>query len=222
MILRAGGGLTIECLVLGELMTNCYVVLAPGPEAVAQRACWVVDPGLSPAALLERLRRKALRPQRILLTHGHGDHIAGVAAVKEAHGDAVITVPAGDAGLLTDPVANLSLPLGFNITAPPAEETVEPGQELRLGALGWRVLDASGHTPGGAAYYCQAAGVVLTGDSLFADSIGRCDIPGASEAQLLRNIRENLLTLPDETRVLPGHGPPSSIGQERRSNPFLH
>jgi hydroxyacylglutathione hydrolase len=238
MILAAGGGLEIHCLPLGELMTNCYVLVAdtalnsPSPEgdsphrpvqapAAQAKTCWIVDPGLSPAPLLDYLRRKALSPQRILLTHGHGDHIAGVAAVKQAYPCATITCPAADAHMLTDPMANMSLPFGFDIAAPPPEQTVAPGDELQMAALRWQVLEAAGHTPGGVAYYCQAAGVVLTGDSLFAGSIGRTDIPGASEARLLKNIQANLFALPEATRVLPGHGPPSTIGQERRSNPFL-
>jgi len=217
MILRAGAGLSVECLVLGDVLTNAYVLV--GNEAPA--VCWVVDPGLGPRPLVERLAAKGLRCERILLTHGHADHIAGVGAVKAAHPDAVVTVPAGDEPLLSDPAANMSLPFGLHITAPPPDETVRPGKEIHLGRLAWRVLDASGHTPGGAAYYCAAAGVVLTGDALFAGSIGRCDIPGASEARLLRNIHENLLTLPGETRVLSGHGPPSTISRERDGHPFL-
>lgn len=212
------GGLTIDCIVLGEIMTNCYVMVVAGEPA---ECCWVVDPGLSPQPLLDDLRQKKLSPQRILLTHGHGDHIAGVAAVKASYPQAVITVPAGDVPLLSDPVANMSLPFGLNITAPPPDDVIQYGQRLQLGALAWEVLDVSGHTPGGAAYYCQAGGVVLTGDSLFAGSIGRCDIPGADQDSLLSNIRRNLLTLPDDTRVLPGHGPPSTIGLQRRTNPFI-
>ena len=212
------GGLTIDCIVLGEIMTNCYVMVA---EDAPAGACWVVDPGLTCKPLLDDLRKKQLNPQRILITHGHGDHIAGVAAVKRKYTDAVITVPVSDVPLLSDPMANMSAPFGLNITAPTAEQLVEYGQELEMASLTWEVLDASGHTPGGAAYYCQAAGVVLTGDSLFAGSIGRCDIPGADQDKLLENIRQNLLTLPDQTHVLPGHGPPSTIGHQRRTNPYL-
>lgn len=229
MILQVGGGMTIHCLVLGDFMTNCYVLPFAGgsPEHAAGtspaevRNCWVADPGLSAGPLLDYLSRSRLSPERILLTHGHADHIAGVAAVKGAYPAAVITAPAGDAGLLTDPMANMSLPFGLEITAPAAEETVTPGDELQMGTLTWRVLDAAGHSPGGVAYYCAAAEVVLAGDALFAAGIGRTDMPGASESRLLKNIRENLLSLPDTTRVLPGHGPPTTIGEERRSNPYL-
>ena len=213
MTLQAGD-LSIDCLQLGELMTNCYILTAEG-------ACWIVDPGLSPKPLLSHLAGRELSPERVLLTHGHGDHIAGVAAVKQAYPDAVVTVPAGDAAMLTDPMANLSRPFGFEITAPTADQIVAFGDELAMGELTWQVLDVSGHTPGGAAYYCPDAQVVLAGDALFAESIGRTDIPGANDRQLLRNIRQNLLTLPDPTQVLPGHGPTTTIGHERKFNPFL-
>ncbi len=243
MIIHAGE-LSIQCLVLGDLMTNCYVpvsggtgfqpVRAAGANVVSDalndtgykpvpqtEVCWVVDPGLSAGPLLEYLERTGLSPERILLTHGHADHIAGVAAVKEAFPDAVLTVPHDDVHMLTDPAANLSLPFGFNITTPAPDQTVRAGEELKMGPLTWRVIDTSGHTPGGVSYYCAEAEVVITGDALFAESIGRTDIPGASEARQLKNIRENLLTLPDATRVLPGHGPITTIEHERRHNPFL-
>ena len=123
--------------------------------------------------------------------------------------------------MLSNASGNMSAAFGFNITAPPADQTVQAGDELKMGSLIWRVLDTSGHTPGGVSYYCAETETAITGDALFAESIGRTDIPGASEADLLKNIRENLLTLPDATRVLPDHGPISNIGHERKCNPFL-
>ncbi|MHC4982061.1 MAG: MBL fold metallo-hydrolase [Planctomycetota bacterium] len=202
----------INIFVTGALETNTYVIRCGG-------TCAVVDPAMMGAERLPLGRGG--RPEMILLTHGHGDHIAGVGALKKAFGDVQLICPAGDAKMLRNPLRNLSLPFGMFIRCPRADELIKPGQTIAIGESQWLVLDTSGHTPGGVSYYCAEAGAVLTGDSLFASSIGRSDIPGASEALLLDNIRENLLTLPDETRVLPGHGPETTIGQERRSNPFL-
>lgn len=215
--------LTIDTLVLGALETNCYVLREAGD-------CWVVDPGMDPGPLMKFLARESAAVSRIVLTHGHGDHIAGAGEVKAAYSRALVTCPAGDAWMLTDPQGNLSAPFGFSVTCPPADELIAPGQTLVMGQgphppapgrSGWRVLDTSGHTPGGVSLYCPAAEAVLTGDALFAGGIGRTDIPGGSASRLLRNIREQLLALPDATGVLPGHGPATSVGRERRTNPFF-
>lgn len=206
-------GIQIETLVLGPLETNGYVLRAGGE-------CWVVDPGW-PGVLPRHLRRNGLSPSRILLTHGHGDHIAGVAELKAAFPECLLCCPAADAAMLGDPERNLSGLFGMPIAAPPAEELLQPGQTLRLGPAEWTVLDTSGHTPGGASFYCPQARAVLTGDSLFAGSIGRTDLPGASASRLVRNIRLRLWVLPDDTKVLAGHGPASTIGVEKAANPFL-
>lgn len=207
--------LTIDTLVLGPLDTNCYVVRDDGGD------CWVFDPGMGEQALLRFLQQAAASPSRIMLTHGHGDHIAGAGALKQAFPDARLCCGEGDLRMLSDAGANMSAMFGVTIVAPPADEIVRPGQVLRLGQFEWQVLDTSGHTSGSVSYYCSAAGVVVTGDALFEGTVGRVDIPGGSAGRLLKNIRLNLLSLPDGTQVLPGHGRPTTIGQERRSNPFL-
>ncbi|NLF29620.1 MAG: MBL fold metallo-hydrolase [Planctomycetes bacterium] len=204
----------IQAATLGPFAVNAYVIAERGAAA-----CWVVDPG--DAALADRLLRQGRSVERILLTHGHGDHIAGAAALKKAFPDAVFTVPAGDEAMLDDPRANVSALFGLPITAPPADQLIRPGDTLALGRGTWTVLDTSGHTPGGISLYCAAAGVVLTGDALFAQGIGRTDFPGGDTDRLLAAIRNNLFTLPDDTAVLPGHGPQTTIGQEKRGNPFL-
>jgi len=203
----------IDTLVLGPLETNCYVIRC-GED------CWVVDPAMA-APLVEFLRRERAEPGRILLTHGHGDHIAGAAGLKSAYPGARFLCPAADAMMLGDATANMSAMLGLSITAPAADELIRPGLTLYCGDSAWQVLDTSGHTPGGVSFYCADAAVVLTGDSLFAGSVGRTDIPDANEERLLKNIRENLLALPANTRVLPGHGGETTIGRQKRSNPFL-
>lgn len=219
MILQAGGGLEIHCLPSGMLTVNCYVLIAPAGADDTPGRCWVVDPGDD--APLAFLAKKNLRPERILITHGHADHLIGVPSMKRTYPEALITAPVGDAGMLTDPRGNLSAMLIMAVVSPPADETVKPGDELALGPLTWRVLDVAGHSPGGAAFYCAQAGVVIVGDALFAGSIGRFDLPGGNEQALLKNIHRNLLSLPEETRVLPGHGAPTTIGQEKRENPYL-
>lgn len=206
--------LDIETFVLGALETNCYLLRSSG-------ACAVVDPALCAEPVISFLEGTDIIPQQIWLTHGHGDHIGGVGALKEAFGDARVCCPVGDARMLGDPMANMSAPFGFALSAPAPEQLLEPGTALMLGETSWQILDTSGHTPGSVSFYCNTERVVLTGDALFAGSIGRTDIPGASAERLIQNIRDQLLVLPDETRVLPGHGPATTIGAERAGNPFL-
>jgi hydroxyacylglutathione hydrolase len=206
--------LEINPLVLSPFETNCYVL-------VIEEECWVVDPGVGASPLLRFLEERKLSPRRILLTHGHGDHIAGVHEVKWRFPDARVCCPGGDEFMLRDPTANLSGLFGFPLTVPNPDELLHPHQTLMMGDLGWEMLDTSGHSPGGMSFYCAREKVVLTGDSLFAGGIGRTDFPSADPARLLANIRQYLLTLPDDTRVLPGHGAASTIGRERRTNPFL-
>ena len=212
----------IDCLVLGPFQTNCYIV-----RPAAASACWVVDPGpggdrsAEPRALLKRLKSGKLEVERILITHGHGDHIAGAGSLKRAHPQAVLTVPEGDAAMLVDAGLNLSADFGMPFMAPSADERVRPGDRLELGGGAWEVLDTSGHTPGGVSYYCPLSGVVIVGDALFAGSIGRCDLPGGDGERLIANIRRHLMNLPDDTRVLCGHGPSTTIGAERRDNPYI-
>jgi len=204
----------IKTLVLGPLETNAYV-LRSGDD------CAVVDPGMMPEPLLEFLRAEGTPPGRILLTHGHGDHLAGVADVRAAFPAARLCCPADDAAMLPDARANLSAMFGLPATAPAPDELLRPGDVVKVGESAWLVLDTSGHTPGGVSFYCESAGAVIVGDALFAGSIGRTDFPGADEERLLRNIRRNLLSLPDETKILPGHGPATTVEAERNNNPFL-
>lgn len=189
------------------------------------RAAWIVDPGFPPQAeqFLAALQQQELTPAAILLTHGHVDHIAGVAAVKAALPQVPVVAPQDDAHMLTDPQANLSFFMGMPIEAPAADRRLTPGETLELGQLRWEARDVRGHSPGGMAYYCAGAGagVVLVGDALFSNSIGRTDFPGSSHETLLANIRQHLLSLPDATVAYCGHGPPTTIGRERKTNPFV-
>lgn len=206
--------LTVHTVALGPLETNCYVLLTDGPT-------WVIDPGVGASALLDLLEKLQTTPDRVVLTHGHGDHIGGIPELRQQCGEIPIACPAGDAGMLTDTEANMSLMFGVSIDVGAPDETFEPGQVLDQGRLQWHVLDTSGHTRGGVSLYSPQAAVAITGDALFCRSVGRTDIPEASGERLLGNIRKHLLSLPGDTVILPGHGPSSTIGQEQQYNPFL-
>ena len=204
----------ILTFVCGPFATNTYL-LRSDAEA------WVIDPGIAPTGLLSVLSREQLVPDRVVLTHGHCDHIAGIVALRAAAGPVPTWCPAADAEMLPDPQLNLSGPFGLPISVPPADAVFGPGETLMLGESAWEVLDTSGHTAGGVSLYCAAEGVVLAGDALFAQGIGRTDMPGGDEVRLIANIRANLLSLPPETKVYPGHGPATTIGEESTSNPWL-
>lgn len=212
------GPLRIEPFVEPSFQENGYLLWVDG---IAD--AWAVDPGLppTPQRMTDAIRRRELALRAIVITHGHADHIAGIPALRERFLDARLIAPEGDRHMLTDAAANLSAPMGFPIVASEPDDVIRPGDTLALGELTWHVLDVSGHSPGGVALHCPVAGVVLTGDALFAGSIGRTDFPGSSGRRLLDNIRQNLLTLPDDTVVYSGHGPATTIGQERLTNPFL-
>ena len=209
--MRGAMSLEIHTIALGDFQTNAYVLI-DGSE------CWIVDPGFTPAELVEFLRARNLTPTRILLTHGHADHMAGINDLLEAWPEVPIYCPADEAEMLT---ANLSGPFGVPVTSPPADKLVSAGDVLEMNALSWQVLDTAGHTTGGLSYYCAQAGVVITGDALFARGIGRTDFPGGDFPRLADNIRRNLYTLPPETKFYPGHGACGTIGEEKRLNPFV-
>ncbi len=188
------------------------------------RDCWIVDPGLPPMVknMIGYIRDHDLAPAAIILTHAHADHFAGLDDARAAFPAAAVYLAREEHHFLTDADANLSAPFGIAHTvAGEGVGDLADGVVLHLGDTAWRVLDTSGHSPGGRSLYSAADRVVIVGDALFAGSIGRTDFPHSDHARLIRNIRENLLTLPDDTRVLSGHGPDTTIGVERRTNPYL-
>jgi glyoxylase-like metal-dependent hydrolase (beta-lactamase superfamily II) len=203
---------------LGPFATNCYVVHAP-----PSKDCWVVDASFEPGALVERVRRLELTPRLVILTHAHIDHIAGLDEVRRAFAKEKprVLIHEAEARFLEDPMLNLSGLYGAPFSTGPADGTLRGGETLELGATRWRVLFTPGHSPGGITLVCDAARVALVGDTLFAGSIGRFDFPTSDEAALYRSIREDLYALPDETKVYPGHGPPTTIGREKRTNPYV-
>lgn len=197
---------------------NAYLVALPG-----MNDCIVVDPGLDPELIIEAIEAEGWTPAAILNTHGHADHIAGNAAMKERWPTAPLIIGAGDASKLTDPVANLSAGFGLPLVSPAADQTVQEGDVLEFAGIRWTALDTPGHSSGHVVFVAKefAPVIVLGGDVLFAGSIGRTDFPDGDARALIASIREKLFTLPDDTVVLPGHGPATTVGRERRSNPFV-
>lgn len=197
---------------------NSYVVWAEGsPEA------FVIDPGFEPDAILDFLRQKELALAAIVCTHGHVDHIAGNTALKAAHPAAPVLIGHGDADMLTDADLNLSASFGVPVVSPPADRLVADGDTLTVAGVPLEVFEIPGHSPGHVVYLVRDADpmIVLGGDVLFAGSVGRTDFPGGSFEQLAAGIKAKLWPLPDETRVFPGHGPPTTVGEEKRTNPFV-
>ncbi len=210
--------LSIKPFNLGQWMTNCYVVHAG--EGTGDE-CWIIDAGFEPGPMLSYIEEAGLNPSRIVLTHAHLDHMAGVADIRSRYPEIEICLHESEIGFMTDPQLNLSTMLPWPVTGPEPTRVIRHGDILSLVGLSFTVRHTPGHSPGGITLYQEDNSVAFVGDALFAGSIGRYDFPTSDGDLLFRSIREQLLTLPDETRVLPGHGPETTIGQEKKTNPFL-
>lgn len=206
--------LTFQTFSLGPLGTNAYVVIA----ADRQRAI-VIDPGVPDGALLRKL--DGMKLEAILLTHAHFDHIGGVDALRKRFACPVY-LHTLEKDWLTDARKNGST--RWSEVTPPIvtdlpDHELADGQALSLLGETFHVLHTPGHSPGSVGFLCGE--LLFAGDALFRRSIGRTDLPGGNESQLSRSIREKLYTLPEEVIVLPGHGPETTIGEEKRENPFV-
>jgi glyoxylase-like metal-dependent hydrolase (beta-lactamase superfamily II) len=209
--------LEIRTVVSQPFEENTYVVWVPG-----RGDALVIDPGLEPDLILDLLRDEGLTPAAILNTHGHADHIAGNAALKEAFPGVPLVIGANEARLLTDAQANLSAPFGMLVTSPPADRTVREGDVVEAAGVRLEVLDVPGHSPGHVVFLARTRPLtVFGGDVLFRGSIGRYDFPGSDGRLLLEGIRGKLFTLPGDTVVYPGHGPVTTVAHEKRTNPFV-
>jgi glyoxylase-like metal-dependent hydrolase (beta-lactamase superfamily II) len=208
---------TIDAVVSAPFEQNAYLIWRVG-----QAEGLVIDPGFDTSSLLERLQRQHLGLAAILNTHGHIDHIVGNATMKQAFPSAPLVIGTNEAGLLSDPEKNLSAPFGARLISPDADRLVSDGDRINFGGFRFEVREIPGHSPGSVIYLCDEFDppFVFAGDVLFAGSIGRTDL-GGNLKQLLQGIRAKLFALPDGTLVYPGHGPVTTIGQEKRSNPFV-
>lgn len=201
----------IEQLVVGDLGVNCYIVSCEKTKEAV-----VIDPGDYAKSILDKIEN--LNIVAIINTHGHADHIGANQKIKDAtHAD--IMIHCNDAQMLLDPRLNLSVFLGEGIESYPADRILNSGDTINVGDIVLKVIHTPGHTKGGICLYTD--GILFSGDTLFAESIGRTDFPGGSMQELIHSVTEKLLTLPDDTRVLPGHGPSTTIGWERMHNQFL-
>lgn len=186
--------------------------------------CLIIDPGFDADPILEYLSQHRLTPVAILNTHGHADHIAGNEAMKRCWPDVPLVIGERDAVKLTDPELNLSRPFGIDLISPPADQLVREGDSYSAAGMDLEVRECPGHSIGHVVFVWrgQSPWIVFGGDVLFQGSIGRTDLADGSFEMLDQSIRTKLYTLPDDTIVLPGHGEATTVGNEKRSNPFVH
>lgn len=183
--------------------------------------CLIVDPGFEPAAIVDFILGQRLCPRAILLTHGHSDHIAGNAELRAHWPELPILIGHGDASKLLDPAANLSGAFGLELRSPPADQMLVDGEVLELAGFKLTVLEIPGHSSGHVVFLLTENALVFGGDVLFLEGIGRTDFPDGDLHALAAGIRGKLYTLSDETIVFPGHGDTTTVGHERRYNPFI-
>ncbi|RKX22046.1 MAG: MBL fold metallo-hydrolase [Candidatus Zixiibacteriota bacterium] len=204
----------ISTIVVGPFAVNCYLLWDDNGEGV------IVDPGAEKDKIIETVNKAGFSPKAILLTHGHGDHIAAVADIKVKY-NIPLYIGNGEEDLLKNPSANVSAYFDEPIIAPDADYLLEDKQIVKFGSIEFQILSTPGHSPAGICYLNEKENLLFTGDTLFAGSIGRTDFPGCSTEKLLSSIREKILVLPDGIICFPGHGSHTTVGTERNSNPFL-
>jgi hydroxyacylglutathione hydrolase len=207
----------IETFSGGDFQENGYLVVCgdKGPGIV-------IDPGASVSSMVKLLEEEGIPLEAIILTHAHLDHVEGVPAVRDFAPDVPIYLHDGDRRLYDMVEAQAR---AFNLPAigplPPPTNTMGHGDELAFGACRFQIRHAPGHAPGHVILFCEEEGLALVGDVIFQGAIGRADLVGGDFYQLMESIRTQVLSLPDETRLLSGHGPETTVGWERRTNPFL-
>ena len=203
----------IIAMEVGLIGTNCYLVINE-----EQKTGVVIDPGGDADQILEKIKQKGITIEAIFLTHGHSDHIMAVDEVREVTG-AKVYISEADADMLTKASSNLSVYMGAGREFKAADEFLVDGETITAAGLKFQVVATPGHTKGGICLLC--GDTVFCGDTIFSESIGRTDLPGGSYSQILHSIKTKIMVLPDEMKLLPGHGPATTIGWERRRNPFL-
>ncbi len=208
------GKLKIGRLMLGICQTNCYFIYREGSQDVI-----FFDPADKGDYIYETLKEKGFQVKGILLTHGHFDHIWGVNRLKELSGASLYAYEA-EKVLCEDAVTNVSDQVGRPYTVSP-DRYLQDNEEITIADMNCRLIATPGHTVGSCCYYFAEEGILIAGDTLFQDSVGRTDLATGSMGALVRSVKEKLFVLPEETKVYPGHGEATTIGHEKKYNPFL-
>jgi len=203
----------LQKLCVGELSTNCYIL---GDEKTNQGV--VIDPGGDFDLIDENIEKLNLKIKYIILTHGHIDHIKALVPLKKKT-KAKVLIHKEDLPILSDPTYNLSQFIGENGSFSEPDLLLKDGDTIEFGKKKLLVLHTPGHTPGSISLYTD--NLLFTGDTLFCEGVGRTDLPGSSQEKLLNSVKQKLFTKPDDTEVFPGHGPSTTIGWEKKNNPWI-
>lgn len=204
----------IEKFVLGSMGTNCYLMINEDTKELI-----VVDPATCPDYLISHIKSNGYTPKAIFLTHAHFDHVMGIDGwVKEF--DIPVYLHEEEKKILADPNLNLSGVFGANYSYNDVQ-SVKDGQEMDIAGISFKIIHTPGHTCGGCCYYCEEEGILISGDTLFYQSVGRSDFPTGSMGTLVRSIKDKLFCLPDDVMVYPGHNDATRIGDEKLYNPFI-
>lgn len=202
-----------ESLIVGPLETNCYLVFCP--ETLK---CAVVDPGAEGDQIIRLIEKRDFKPTLLLNTHGHIDHIGANKDIKERF-DIPLHIHSADSPMLKSVLqSEMGIYMGAK-DSPAPDHFFEEGEEIKIGKSVLKVIHTPGHSPGSVSFLGD--GFLLSGDTLFCGGVGRTDLPGGSWQEMVSSINNKILTLPDEMIVLPGHGPHTTVGQEKSSNPFI-
>lgn len=201
-------------MVVGAVQTNCYFLHNADTNEVV-----VIDPGDKGKMIYQELTARGYKIKAVLLTHGHFDHIMGADDIRKSAG-VLVYLGEHEEKLISDAQLNVSAMFGTPYTTK-ADVFVKDGEILELAGMKIKVLHTPGHTAGGVSYYLEEEGILICGDTLFLESVGRTDFPTSSAQELKTAIHEKLFTLPDDVYVYPGHGPTTTIGHEKENNPFV-
>ncbi|UYV12841.1 MAG: MBL fold metallo-hydrolase [Phycisphaera sp.] len=215
LVPEQGNSAALWTISLGPFESNTYVYTPDGANA------WVVDPGLGPKAVIDQVKDAGLGVTAVLLTHAHADHILGLNDFMDAFAGTPLLIHEAEKDWPSDPALNLSAAFGTPFSGPEPTRLLQHGQEISIGDEAWTVRHTPGHSPGGCVFVAPGGRLAIVGDTLFSGSVGRTDFPGGDFDQLADSIRREIYSLDGSCLCLPGHGPTTTVAQERSHNPFV-